>query len=51
MIMKHKRLLVFCALLLLAKLASAQIFYDTVVKAHDFEGVTINGQHYRLYDS
>ena len=49
--MKHKRLSVFCVVLLLAKLASAQFFYDTEVKAHDFEGVTVDGQHYRLFDS
>lgn len=39
-------------LMLWAALSSpAQFRYDTVVKAHDFEGVTVDGRPYRLYDS
>ena len=40
-----------CLLSLVAVAASAQFRYDTVVMAHDFEGVTVDGRPYRLYDS
>jgi thioredoxin-related protein len=38
-------------LLLVAKGLSAQFVYDKEMKAPDFEGVTVDGRHYRLYDS
>lgn len=38
-------------MLLVAKALPAQYRYDTVVMAHDFEGVTVDGRPYHLYDS
>ncbi len=49
--MKQKCLLVLTVLLLVAKLTPAQFLYEKEVKAHDFEGVTVDGRPYRLFDS
>lgn len=37
--------------LFVAEMASAQFRYETLTKAHGFEGVTVDGRPYRLYDS
>ena len=37
--------------LLVTKFLPAQYLNSAEVKAHDFEGVTIDGRSYRLYDS
>ncbi len=39
------------ALLLVAEVLPAQFRYDTLTKAYDFEGVTVDGRPYRLFDS
>lgn len=39
------------SLLLVAEVVPAQFRYDKEVKAHDFEGVTVDGRPYRLFDS
>lgn len=44
-------LLVALLMLFLAKTMPAQFFYEEEVKAPDFEGVTIDGRSYHLYDS
>ena len=49
--MKHGKILVLFMLLLVAKSMFGQYLYETEVKAHDFEGVTIDGRPYRLQDS
>ena len=49
--MKYIRLLFFVMAALSVRLASAQYFTNGEVKAHDFEGVTIDGRPYHLYES
>ena len=51
MIMKPKRLLTLFLMLFFAKALPAQYLNSAEVKAHEFEGVTIDGRPYRLYDS
>jgi thioredoxin-related protein len=48
--MKHKGILAVF-LMLFANALPAQYLNDTLVKAHDFEGVTIDGRPYHLYES
>ena len=49
--MKQIRLLFLFMALLMAKAMPAQFLNSTEVKAYDFEGVTIDGKAYHLYDS
>ena len=51
MIMKYLKLLVIVLALLVSKVATAQYFTNGDVKAHDFEGVTVDGRPYHLMDS
>ena len=49
--MKYIRLFVLFFAMLSVGSASAQYFTNGNVKAHDFEGVTIDGRPYHLFDS
>ena len=49
--MKHKRILTLFLMLLVVKVLPAQYLNSVEVKAHDYEGVTVDGQPYRLFDS
>lgn len=51
MTMKYIRLFVLFFAMLSVSSASAQYFTNGDVKAHDFEGVTIDGRPYHLFDS
>ena len=49
--MRYLRILLVLPMLLLTHTLSAQFQYDKAVKAHDFEGVTIDGRPYHLFES
>ena len=49
--MKHKWMLLLAMTLLVALPIQAQYLHQPGDKAHDFEGVTVDGRPYHLYDS
>ena len=49
--MKPKRILLLFMSLFIAKMMPAQYLHQPGEKARDFEGVTVDGRAYRLYDS
>ncbi len=49
--MRHKGLLAISLILLVATTMRAQFLHQPGDKARDFEGVTVDGREYHLYDS